>query len=272
MAVVRLSTRDVFPSPSSRGPDRGVVRALKHSIRSLETGGMDGLGTIPFGIAPVDAVLGGGLARAAVHEIAAAGESAMAAASGFALALACRAPDPRAVLWIAEDMSLVENGAPYGPGLDDFALAPERLVTVAAAKPRDVLWAVEETLRCRAVGAVIGEIRTADRLDLVASRRLSLAAGSRDVCAFLLRAAPGTDASAAATRWAVAPVPSRTSAAGPGPPRLCVHLIRNRRGPVGSWIVEWNSVERRFDLAPSLSQPLADAAFDRPHRAAAQGA
>jgi len=228
-------------------------------------------GAIPLGVTPIDATLGGGLARAAVHEIAAAGESAMAAASGFVLALACRA-HPRAVLWIVEDMGLVENGAPYGPGLDDFALAPERLVTIAAAKPRDVLCAVEEALRCRAVGAVIGEIRSADRFDLLASRRLSLAAGSRDVCAFLLLAAPGTDASVAATRWIVAPVPSRTSATGPGPPRLCVHLTRNRRGPVGSWNLEWNGVERRFDLAPSLSQPVAHAAFDRPHRAAALGA
>jgi protein ImuA len=176
------------------------------------------------------------------------------------------------VLWIGEDMGLVENGAPHAPGLDDFGLVPERLVTVAAAKPRDVLWAVEEALRCRAVGTVIGEIRSADRLDLLTSRRLSLAAGSRDVCAFLLRAAPGTDASAVATRWTVTPVPSRTSAAGPGPPRLLVHLTRNRRGPVGSWILEWNGVERRFDFAPSLSQPVADAAFDRPHRAAALGA
>src|SRR5215470_3263009 len=65
----------------------------------------------------------------------------------------------------------IENGAPYGPGLDDLGLAPERLVTVAAAKSRDVLWAMEEALRCRAVGTVIGEIRSADRLDLSASRR-----------------------------------------------------------------------------------------------------
>jgi protein ImuA len=175
------------------------------------------------------------------------------------------------VLWVAEDMGLLENGAPYGPGLDGLGLSPERLVTVAAAKSRDVLWAMEEALRCRAVGVVIGEVRSADRLDLVASRRLSLAAGERDVCAFLLRSAPGTDASAAATRWNVAAVPSRAST-GPGPPLLSVHLTRNRRGPVGSWLVEWNRVERRFNLAPSVSEPVADAAYDRPHRAAARGA
>src|SRR5262249_58081546 len=49
----------------------------------------------------------------------------------------------RNVLWIAEDLSLAENGAPYGPGLDEIGIAPERLITVAAARERDVLWAME---------------------------------------------------------------------------------------------------------------------------------
>jgi protein ImuA len=266
MVVVRLSTSS---AASSRAGGREVLCALKHSLRSLEPE-LDH-GAIPFGIAPIDQALGGGLARAALHEIAASTERAITAATHFALGLAAHGKEPRAVLWVAEDMGLLENGAPYGPGLDDLGIQPERLVTVAAAKSRDVLWVMEEALRCRAVGVVIGEVRSADRLDLVASRRLSLAAGERDVCAFLLRSAPGTDASAAATRWNVAAVPSRAST-GPGPPLLSVHLTRNRRGPVGSWLVEWNRVERRFNLAPSVSEPVADAAYDRPHRAAARGA
>jgi protein ImuA len=267
MVVVRLPTNGAVPS---RPGGRDVLCALKHSLRSLEPD--TDHGAIPFGIAPIDQALGGGLARAALHEIATSTESAITAATHFALGLAAHGKEPRAVLWIAEDMGLLENGAPYGPGLDDLGLFPERLVRVAAAKSRDVLWAMEEALRCRAVGVVIGEVRSADRLDLVASRRLSLAAGQRDVCAFLLRIAPGTDASAAATRWIVAAAPSRANAAGPGPPRFSVHLTRNRRGPLGSWLLEWHRVERRFDLAPSLSQPVADAAGDRPHRAAARGA
>jgi protein ImuA len=268
MVVVRMPNDAAVP----RSGTRGIVSALKHAIRSIETGaGKDSHGLMALAVPPIDGALGGGFARAALHEIAAARESAIAAASGFALALAARAGDARAVLWIAEDMGLIENGAPYGPGLDDLDLAPERLVTVAAAKSRDVLWAMEEALRCRAVGAVVGEIRT-QRLDLRASRRLSLAAGRRGVCAFLLRTAPGAEASAAATRWVVATAPSSASAACPGPPRVSVQLIRNRRGPVGSWVLEWNRVEQRFDLASSLPQSVADAACDRSHRAAAAGA
>ena len=268
MVVVRLSTGVGSPRSSPKA-GREIVRALKDSIRSLAPD--TGSGAIPFGIAPIDVALGGGLARAALHEIAVSGESAIAAATQFAFGLASRAPESRAVVWIGEDIGLLENGAPYGAGLDALGLPPERLVTVAVAKPRDVLWAMEEALRCRAVGVVIGEIRSV-RLDPIASRRLSLAAGHRDACAFLLRTAPATDTSAAATRWIAGAAPSRATAASPGPPRFSVELTRNRRGPVGSWLVEWNRVERRFDLAASVSEPLVDAARDRPHRAAAFGA
>jgi len=272
MVVVRIPTSGVASLSPVRTGSGEIVGALRGAIRSIEAGTQsDGrTGAIPVGVPAIDEALGGGLVRAAFHEIAAAGESALAAASGFALVLAARAA-PRTVLWIAEDMGLLENGAPYGPALDEFALAPERLVTLASAKPRDVLWAMEEAVRCRAVGAVIGEIRNPARIvDLVASRRLSLAT-RHGSCAFLLRSQPGTEASAAATRWVVAPAAS-AAGTGPGLPRLSVQLTRNRRGPLGSWILEWNRVERRFALASSLSQPVADAAFDRPHRATAIGA
>src|SRR5262249_40267246 len=149
-----------------------------------------------------DVALGGGFARGALHEIAATGESAMAAATGFALALASlggasRNNDRGAsdrnssnnVIWIAEDLSLAENGAPYGPGLDGIGIAPERLVVVAAARGRDVLWAMEEALRCRTIDVVIGEMRLHD-IDQVATRRLSLAAAAGGALGLMLRTAP----------------------------------------------------------------------------------
>ena len=107
-------------------------------------------------------------------------------------------------------MALAESGAPHGAGLDAFGLAPERLVTVAAAHRRDLLWAMEEALRCRAVDAVIGEMRCGG-IDRVAVRRLSLAAAESGALALLLRAAPPNDASTAATRWIVGAAPFRSS-------------------------------------------------------------
>ena len=104
-------------------------------------------------------------------------------------------------------MALAESGAPYGPGLETCGLAPEQLLTVAAARRCDLLWAMEEALRCRAVSAVIGELRHGE-IDSVAVRRLSLAAAQSGALALLLRSSPPQDASTAATRWVVSAAPS----------------------------------------------------------------
>jgi protein ImuA len=161
----------------------------------------------------------------------------------------------RSVFWIAEDMALAESGAPYGPGLDAFGLPPERLLTVSAARPRDLLWAMEEALRCRAIAAVIGEVRHGE-IDMVALRRLSLAAAESGALALLLRGAPASNASTAATRWIVGAAPNDCFA---------VRLTRNRRGPLGSWILQWSDSDERFLLA-THAQLVAAPALDRPYR------
>jgi protein ImuA len=254
-----------------------LITRLRQTLSSVErTTGLTGTCAPPveLGIAAIDAALAGGLAGGALHEFAAEREASAPAASAFALALAARATGRarhRALLWIAEDLSLCENGIPYGPGLDALGIAPEGLITVAAPRARDVLWTMEEALRCRALAAVIGEVR-AGRIDQVATRRLSLAAAAGDTIGVLLRITPDDAPHAFATRWTIGAAPSSVSAAagsscGIGPPRLSVRLVRNRRGQLGAWIVEWNSVEQRFELA-TRSEPVAGAAFDRPHRAA----
>jgi protein ImuA len=218
---------------------------------------------LPLGIPAIDEVLGGGLLRGALHEIAAPEEPHIAATVGFALGLAGHVGKRHSVFWIAEEMALAENGAPHGAGLDAFGLAPERLVMVSVAHRRDLLWAMEEALRSRAAGVVIGEMR-GGRIDEVAVRRLSLAAADSGALAFLLRATPPSDASTAATRWIVVAAPSVTSQC-TGAPRIVAHLARNRYGPLGSWILEWSDSDERFIL-PTHAQPVAAPALNRSHR------
>jgi protein ImuA len=231
-----------------------MIAQLRQSLRALQkpAGIADGPGALPLGITTIDLALGGGLARGALHEIAAAGEAHATAAAGFALGLASSGAR---LVWIAEDMALIESGAPYGPGLEAFGLAPERLLTAAAARRCDLLWAMEEALRCRTVAAVIGELRHGE-IDPVAVRRLSLAAGMSGALALLLRAAPPRDASTAATRWIAGAAPHD---------RFAVRLTRNRRGPLGAWILQWSDDDERFVLA-THAQPMAAPAADRPHR------
>ena len=311
-----LAVRPVFSS-SAEGPAVRIDR-LRRALCTAETAtGLAGEVGVPLtlGIPLIDDVLGGGLSGSALHEIAATRETEIAAATGFALALAALASEAsgqrshsisaraghspeepgssarntatpngsmpnssaprrdaprRDAIWIAEDLSLAENGAPYGPGLHEAGIVPEHLITVAAAHGRDVLWAMEEALRCHAVGVVIGELRARD-IDQVATRRLSLAAAAGNTFGLILRTAPDDTPSAAATRWIIGAAPSVPARGGErsgiGPPRLVAHLVRNRRGHLGAWIVEWNSVEQRFELA-THSESVAGAASDRPHRAA----
>lgn len=261
---VRSMTSERAPGPPAE------LAALRRAIRGIEGRHLAAdaaEGMTPFGIAELDAALGGGLPGAALHEVAAAGEAEVAAATGFTLALARRVAGGRAVLWIADDMAQAESGAPYGPGLDGIGLAPERLIVVTAARPRDLLWAMEEALRCRAVGAVIGELRL-QAIDGVAGRRLALAALQHKSCALLLRAQPDARPLAAATRWVVGAAPARPAPHGTGPPALAARLVRNRHGRTGSWVLEWNRVEQRFDLASPYPQPVAEAPADRPRGAA----
>lgn len=247
-----------------------TLAALRRRLASIE--GAD----LPRARRPDDGPLSGiagaagAVALAALNEIAAARESDIAAATGFVLPLCAWAAGGRATVWIAEDMALAENGAPYGPGLDAFGLLPERLIRIAVANAREVPWAMEEALRGRGVGAVIGELRGGG-IGLTASRRLSLAAGRDGATAFLLRASPSLEPLAAVTRWVISAAPSTHGFGqnyGPGPPRLSVRLARNRRGNGGSWLLEWNSDGQRFDIAAADRQPVAEAACDRPARTA----
>lgn len=259
------------PAPTA---NRDLLARLRQSIRAIERKAAtleSGENRRPFGIACVDAALGGGLPVAALHEIAAPHEPALAAATGFALALAAGAARP--ILWIAEDRSARESGHPYGPGLAMLGLAPEAIVTVAAAQARDVLWAMEEGLRCRALGAVIGEIHAAPAIDGVAIRRLSLAAGAHATPALLLRPASRQNV-VAETRWLVSPAAETAAGPGVGRPAFRAQLVRNRHGRLGCWTLEWDCVERRFHLAATEAAraahpvPVAAAPADRPPRPA----
>jgi protein ImuA len=217
---------------------------------------------------PIDATLGGGLACGALHELAPAAPIHLAAASGFAIALAALAASRRGeVLWIATDFAINEGGGPYGPGLDLFGLPVARLLLLRVPRPVDVLWAMEEALRCRALAGTIAELTgKGAEADLTATRRLALAARDGGISfGLLIRHCATVVPSAAATRWQIAAAPSEPDVyGGLGRPRFDLTLSKNRRGPSGRWIIEWNHHECVFQSAIPVS--VASPTFDRPAR------
>ena len=220
---------------------------------------------IPLAVPPIDATLGGGLAGATLHELSAAQPLHFGATAGFALALAARAHEPqKQTLWIATDFACLEAGALYGPGLDQFGLAADRLLIVRVARPIDALFAMEEALKCRALSAVIAELHHGEA-DLTATRRLILAAREGGALGLLLRPKPPAAPSAAHTRWQVAAAPGEPDELGGlGRTAFALSLTRNRRGPAGRWTVAWDHHEHAFT---ALSRGVAETARDGSDRA-----
>ena len=151
----------------------------------------------------------------------------------------------------------------YGPGLTAFGLPMERLLLLRVARPVDALWAMEEGLKSRVLFAELTEDGAA--ADLTATRRLALAARDGGGLGFLLRHRISPEASAAATRWDIAAAPSKPDAfGGLGRTAFTLSLVKNRRGSLGRWTLEWDHHERTFS---PLSLGLAETAPDRPARA-----
>ncbi len=140
----------------------------------------------------LDLAFGGGLPKGELYEIVpAAAARDMAAATGFALALAARLSRVRrgAIFWFGLDFAAREVAGLYGPGLAAHGLDIDRLVFVHVASPRDLAWAMEEALKCRASAAVIGEFWSSrPPAELAPALRLLRAArGSASVGLLLLR-------------------------------------------------------------------------------------
>ncbi len=236
-----------------------------------------GLAAVPraplvLGAVAVDAALGGGLARAALHEVAAARGGDPAAALGFSLGVAARAAATGRVLWVLEGAAAGEAGALYGPGLDGYGLPARRLVVVAVRRPVEALWAMEEGLRTPGLAAVVAELLDGGPADLTASRRLSLAARAGGGLGLLVLHRPAPGPSAAVTRWRAA------AAAGPpdrhgglGPPAATLALTRNRRGPCGTFTIEWDSHAGRFADLPAPRTLAGRAGDGAGHRGGADG-
>lgn len=209
--------------------DPAILTRLREQLRAMETGGFRRRPVLPFGISPLDARLAdGGLRLDALHEIAGAGADLAeeCAATLFMAGIAARAWGP--VLWAVRRRDL------FAPGLAQAGLDPKRVIYAEASDDAELLAIMEEGLRHRGLGAVIGE---AKRVAMPATRRLQLAAEGGRTIALLLKRHPreGADPlgapSAAVTRWRVAATPSSPlPVEGVGRPRWRLSLARQRGG------------------------------------------
>jgi len=161
-------------------------------------------------------------------------------ATGFVLAQVARG---KPLLWVQERMAMLEAGRIYPPGL-----GVAELIHVSARDARTALWAMEEGLRCAALGGVIGEIWGDPKaLDFTATRRLAVAAERYGVAAFLIRLGGHANLSGARMRWRVTSAPSLIpplDPKAPGDPVWDADLFRARGFAPGRWIVSRDAHEQ----------------------------
>lgn len=169
----------------------------------------------------------------AVHEFISNAKENAAATNGFMAGLLGRLIKKGTAVWVSNKRTI------YPPALKNYGIDPERIIFIDLWKQKEVLWAIEEALKCDAVAAVIGEL---SELSFTESRRLQLAVEQSKVTGFIHRYNPSTEnVTACVSRWRISPLSSSISGALPGVgfSRWNVQLVKVRNGKPGSWQVEW---------------------------------
>ncbi|PWK66340.1 protein ImuA [Mucilaginibacter oryzae] len=203
-----------------------------------------------FGLGPVEAAFPNGVfPTGAIHELLTEDISQAAASGGFVAALlSVLMRRGGACLWIGMAQTV------FPPALKTFGVEPHRVIFVNVLHEKDVLWAMEEALKCTGLAAVIAEVRS---MDFKQSRRLQLAVEQSRVTGFILLDAGQLGNTACTARWRITSLPSEPidDLPGLGHPRWQVDLLRVRNGKPGSWVMEWAD-EKFISYTPALQQGI----------------
>ena len=169
-----------------------------------------------------------------VHEFISNTKEDAAATNGFMAVLISQLIKKGTATWISSKRTL------FPPALKMFGIDPEHIIFIDLRQHKDVLWAIEEALKCDAVSTVIGELT---ELSFTESRRLQLAVEQSRVTGFIHRFNPKTEnITACVTRWKIKQLSSDIGGLpGVGFPRWNVHLLKVRNGRPGSWQIEWSA-------------------------------
>lgn len=135
---------------------------------------------------------------------------------------------------------------PYLPGLARQGLNPATITWVQARTSRDIWWALEQSLRCQALTAVLGWCPDPEP---AATRRLQLAATRHDgLCCLFRPVSAATQASAAPLRVVVRPADA--------PGELQVKLLKQRGRAATDWLPMSPAAEQQGGWARLLAEPV----------------
>lgn len=222
-----------------------IIAGLQTDILRLQGFKPSDSAAVDVGLGPIlDAFPGASFPLGAVHEFLFERKEDIAATSGFVAGLLAPLMGSSGTsLWISASRTL------FPPALESFGIQPDRLIFIDLQKETDVLWAMDEALKCGALSAVVGEMQA---IGFTASRRLQLAVEQSRVTGFVLRrTSRKLNTTACVSRWKITTLPSLLITAdsgqgnsadelpGIGFPQWRVELLRIRNGRPGIWDLQW---------------------------------
>jgi len=186
----------------------------------------------------------------AIHELLSDTRENAAATTGFVAGLLGSIMQKGGIcLWISNKRTL------FPPALKFFGIEPDRIIFIDVQNEKDLLWMVEEALKCQALSAVVGEFK---EINLTESRRLQLAVEQSRVTGFLHRFNPrNTHTIASVARWKISHLPSEMEKGMPGVgfSHWQVDLLKVRNGEPGSWKLQWSAGRFEHVIRYKVTKP-----------------
>jgi protein ImuA len=212
-----------------------IIARLKKDILPLH-GFKSSLNNIALDkmIGPIkNAFPGNHFALGVIHEFIADSQETAAVTTGFVAAvLAPLMQNGGTSIWIVAGKNV------FPPALKTFGIAPDKIIFIEVKKEKEILWVMEEALKCEGLSAVVADM---PNLSFNASRRLQLTVEKSKVTGFVLRLNPRTiNTTACVTRWQIKSLRSQLPDGMPGVgfARWKVNLQKVRNGKPGSWDIE----------------------------------
>ena len=173
---------------------------------------------------------------AATHEFIIEREEDASATKGFICHIVAELMKQKGIcIWINSSANI------FPPALKLFGVDPAKIVFINVKRQKEILWVMEESLKCEGLAAVVGEI--AD-INFTESRRLQLAVEKSCVTGFVIHTKPlKINITACVSRWKISPVQSelKNNLPGVGLPRWNIELLKIRNGKPGSWKMEYSN-------------------------------
>jgi protein ImuA len=173
---------------------------------------------------------------ASIHEFLTRSAEDIAATFGFISCLLSSLMNKGGVTaWFSSSQAI------FPAALKFFNVEPDKIIFINTKKPKELLWLVEEALKCEGLAAVVGEVA---EVTFTESRRFQLAVEQSRVTGFLIRNnSRNINANACTARWKISPGPSIMTGDLPGIgfPAWSIELLKIRNGKPGRWQMQWST-------------------------------